>query len=312
MKNYEPVQLIRSDIVKWNNWREDNPERNVDLSSANLSWAKLSGANFSGVELRDADLSGSDLSWANLSGASLGAADLRESDLSGADLMAANLIAADLHKADLSESDLTGANLSAADLRESDLRGADLTRADLSKADISSANFSGADLTDALLSETVYSRQELHGRCGGSKIESCRGNPILKRDIEDQQYIDALEVKLDATLGGKIVFTLWRVIDFGRSFSRVALGACFLSVLFGAIFWTGRWKQWGLLDYSESADTWFTPFYYSLITYTTLGFGDVTPAGWIGELIVVVEVVLGYVTLGLLIAVLANKVARRG
>ena len=312
MKSYEPVQLIRSDIVKWNTWRADNPERNVDLSSANLSWAKLSGADFSGVELRGADLSGSDLSWANLSGASLSSADLHEADLSGADLMAANLIAADLEKADLSESDLSGANLSGAILARADLNGADLSRADLSRSDISDANLASVDLTDTNLAEATYSRRGLRGRCSGSKIESCRGNPILKRDVEDQQYIDALEAKLGETIGGKIVFALWRSIDFGRSFSRVALGASFLAVIFGAIFWVGRWKQWGLLDYGNSADTWFTPFYYSLVTYTTLGFGDVTPAGWIGELIIVTEVILGYGTLGLLIAVLANKVARRG
>ncbi|MEJ2176701.1 MAG: pentapeptide repeat-containing protein [Gammaproteobacteria bacterium] len=312
MKNYEPVQLIRSDIVKWNTWRADNPQRNVDLSSANLSWAKLSGADFSGVELRGADLSGSDLSWANLSGASLGAADLSEADLSGADLMAANLVAADLEKADLSESDLSGANLSGAILAGADLSGADLSRADLSRSDIRNANLSRVDLTDALLAGTTYTRHTLQGKCSGSKIESCSGNPIFKRDVGDQQYIDALEAKLGETFGGKIVFTLWKSIDFGRSFSRVALGACFLSVIFGAVFWVGRWKQWGLLDYSGSADSWFTPFYYSLLTYTTLGFCDVTPAGWIGEFIIVIEVILGYGTLGLLIAVLANKVARRG
>ena len=54
-----------------------------------------------------------------------------------------------------------------------------------------------------------------------------------------------------------------------------------------------------------------TPFYYSFVTYTTLGFGDITPKRWPGEILEIFEVVLGYRTLGLLLTILANNVARR-
>ena len=60
-----------------------------------------------------------------------------------------------------------------------------------------------------------------------------------------------------------------------------------------------------------AANSLFTPFYYSIVTYTTLGFGDVTPKHWFGELVVTLEVIFGYLTLGLLVSILANKVARR-
>jgi hypothetical protein len=65
------------------------------------------------------------------------------------------------------------------------------------------------------------------------------------------------------------------------------------------------------MDYGERCRTWFTPFYFSIVTYTTLGFGDVKPATLIGEIIVSTEVILGYTTLGLLLAVLAERLARR-
>ena len=58
-------------------------------------------------------------------------------------------------------------------------------------------------------------------------------------------------------------------------------------------------------------DWWFTPFHYSIVTYTALGFGDVTPCTKLGQIIVVVEVIFGYLTPGLLVSILANKVARR-
>ena len=47
------------------------------------------------------------------------------------------------------------------------------------------------------------------------------------------------------------------------------------------------------------------------MTYTTLGFGDIKPANLAGEIVVSSEVILGYTTLGLLLAVLAQNIARR-
>ena len=66
-----------------------------------------------------------------------------------------------------------------------------------------------------------------------------------------------------------------------------------------------------MLDYSGTVDWGFTPFYYSIVTFTTLGFGDVTPLTKTGQVLVTIEVVFGYLTLGLLISILANRVARR-
>ena len=46
-----------------------------------------------------------------------------------------------------------------------------------------------------------------------------------------------------------------------------------------------------ILDWSDSANNWFTPHYFSIVTYTTLGFGDVRPATLAGEIIVSSEVI---------------------
>lgn len=68
----------------------------------------------------------------------------------------------------------------------------------------------------------------------------------------------------------------------------------------------------GFIDFTGAdKDSWLSPFYYSIVTYTTLGFGDIKPMHWVGELVVMLEVIMGYMILGLLLAILANKVARR-
>jgi hypothetical protein len=103
------------------------------------------------------------------------------------------------------------------------------------------------------------------------------------------------------------LFRLWGLIDYGRSLLRVAVISFGLAAIYGGIYRIFP----NILDYTGSARTWFTPFYFSIVTYTTLGFGDVKPANLAGEIVVSSEVILGYTTLGLLLSVLAQSIARR-
>ena len=106
-------------------------------------------------------------------------------------------------------------------------------------------------------------------------------------------------------------FAGWGLIDYGRSLTKTAGYALGLSLCYGFVYMLDMLLGWGLMNYSNSAESWLTPYYYSIVTYTTLGFGDITPKHWVGEIIVISEVILGYITLSLLLSILANKVARR-
>jgi len=114
-------------------------------------------------------------------------------------------------------------------------------------------------------------------------------------------------------IGGALILILgaWGLIDFGRSLVAPIIYAAGFVILFGAVFALDMFLDWGLFDYEGTARSWLTPFYYSVVTYTTLGYGDVTPTQLIGEVLVIIEVILGYTTLGLVLSILANKVARR-
>jgi voltage-gated potassium channel Kch len=50
--------------------------------------------------------------------------------------------------------------------------------------------------------------------------------------------------------------------------------------------------------------------YVSTVIFTTLGFSDMTRATQVGKLLIAAEVIIGYVMLGALLAILANKLAR--
>jgi hypothetical protein len=222
----------------------------------------------------------------------------------------------DLSGADIRDTDISGINLSEAILRDVRLRGtrlvgaklchADFSGADLRGADISGADISGANLRGARVRDLTYHRKALRGRCYGVRVDDCFGDAIFKRDAQDQDYIDTLEGRC-TRLWQKILFKLWGWMDFGRSMPRAGSFALTLVFVFGTIY-----KLFPhLLYYGKHPATQFTPYYFSFVTYTTLGFGDVTARGVAGEVLVTLEVMLGYLTLGLLLAILANTVARR-
>ena len=54
-----------------------------------------------------------------------------------------------------------------------------------------------------------------------------------------------------------------------------------------------------------------TTVYYSVVTFTTLGFGDVVPKTNEAAWWVMAEVIVGYIMLGGLISIFATKIARR-
>ncbi len=329
-----PLHLLREDVSAWNAWRAEFPSAelnltgedlsDLDLNAANLGGADLSGAELCGTHLERANLKMARLHEADLSGAILVGAELYKADLRGAFLTGADLSRAYLAQADLEGADLRGARLGEARLAEANLRGAVLAEAVLARADLSEVDLTGADLRKADFSEA-----DLHGLSYGAPAErrgrflgirgldSCHGNALFVRDAKDQDYLDALERAIDATpgpwaKGGKrLLFSAWGLIDYGRSLGRPFLYAALLSFAFGLVYLADMRLGWGLIDYSDSSQDLLTPFYFSIETYTTLGFGEITPMHWLGELLVMLEVVLGYTTLGLLLSILANRVARR-
>jgi voltage-gated potassium channel Kch len=54
----------------------------------------------------------------------------------------------------------------------------------------------------------------------------------------------------------------------------------------------------------------FSPFYYSVVTFATLGYGDITPSDLSGQIFSVIEVLTGYLMLGGLLSVFSKKIIR--
>lgn len=330
----DALRALKGDLTDWEDYLGRYPDiavsfAGVDLSEADLAARNLSGLDFSGSDFFEASLSSANLKHAKmdraeLSGADLSCAGLYKATLTSATLTAANLKGADLSEVDLSGADLRGANLVGADLSGANLRSANLTKADLRDACLEHANISGASLCTARVeganvTGVIYGNlKEMSGGYLGIRgIDSVYGNALFVRDARDQDYIDTLHASISGMPEGitKTVeialFKAWGLFDHGRSLLKVGIYALFIATLYGIIYSFDMYLEWGMMDYSNSARSWFTPFYYSMVTYTTLGYGDVTAENVFGEILVISEVVLGYFTLGLLLSIIANTIARR-
>lgn len=332
--NENALAALNGSTADWEHFLSSHSDLARDFSGADLSDTDLEGRNLSGINFTGADffegrLSSTNLKHTNLADADLSGADLSRSglykaSLTSATMMAVNLQGADLKEADLSSADLREANLVGADLTGANLRGADLSGADLrdaclERAIVTGASFRTARLEGASVTGIVYGEFKDMSGCylGIRGLDAVYGNALFVRDARDQDYIDTLESSIYdlpdsfAKTVDILLFKAWGLFDHGRSLLKVGIYAFVLATLYGIIYSFDMWFGWGMMDYSNSAKSWFTPFYYSMVTYTTLGYGDVTAENVYGEMLVISEVVLGYFTLGLLLSIIANTIARR-
>ena len=322
MANPEHLAKLKEGVEAWNKWREKNPKINPDLEHAHLFQAHLEHAHLYDAHLEHAVLIGAHLEHAFLRGVHLEHAFLR----------GANLERAYLFDAHLEHADLKGANFEHASLSSARLEGTNLSGTNLTSANVTGLLYLGPAATARLCnwlrnppipdrrqakhirfwlragSRLVpYRHRVMRGRYQGIfGLSSCRGNRIFVRDASDQDYLDTMESQLTSTWG-RFWFRLWGLIDYGRSFMSVVVVASMLIFIFGKAY--SHWPK--MITLGGRCPTPFTPYYFSIVTYTTLGFGDVKPHNLAGEVLVSFEVILGYVTLGLLLAVLGDRIARR-
>ena len=143
-------------------------------------------------------------------------------------------------------------------------------------------------------------------------------NPFFKRYVADQQFIRAFNQ------ANPVLARLWRwSSDYGRSLGVWALWSVFFAILFTLAYmpfpeWMPAWIQaWAPRFhqttgfYSGRNLTFSDCFYFSVVTFTTLGFGDVVADNAPARFLVALEVIFGYVMLGGLISIFSNKLASR-
>lgn len=289
----------------------------VDLSGADLSLADLSGVRATGINLSGAALHGAKLDGAQLLNAELSGADLSSASVTGANLGGARLIGASLFGADLTNGSLSHAIATGADLRAVKLIDARLRNAELSEADLTNGELMGADLTEAVVNEATFRNADLNGaRIKGivgyrsadwvgsdSTGTDFTGAFLARRAIIDQNYLH--EFRTQSRTHEWIYRLWWLTSDCGRSMLR--WGACTMGF---ALIFAGFYEVVDI-DFGDEK-TALSSIYFSIVTLTTLGYGDVLPSSQTAQAVVIAQVVVGYAMLGGLLSIFSTMMSRRG
>lgn len=132
--------------------------------------------------------------------------------------------------------------------------------------------------------------------------------PIISRKIRDDMYL--LKFKEKHPWWFKV---WWLFADCGRSMLRWALWALIFAEVFAIIFGLSYYFNPASFKSEVISFSWpgVSFLYYSIVTFTTLGFGDIVPKIPGLQIIIIIEVILGYIMLGLLIGVGAQRIGRR-
>lgn len=286
--------------------------RHRDLSGRDLRDAQLFKADLREANLENANLEGAELSAANLEGAILDAAQCRRAGFGGANLKHTSMVRTNFEEATLTQANLEHANLHCVNLRYSrlreaklehaDLTEADLSYADLSLSDVKKTNFSNADLRHSRLR---MMRRFKSANWLGVDIRDVNfaGAYLMRREIIDQNFIK--EFRSYNKISAFLYYPWLWTCDCGRSMFR---WCCCIGLLL--IFFAFLYTLVGI-DYGNY-QTSLSPLYFSVVTMTTLGFGDVQPSTLWGQIVTMLEVSTGYIMLGGLLSIFSNKLARRG
>ena len=128
------------------------------------------------------------------------------------------------------------------------------------------------------------------------------GGYLFRRHVLDVNFL--AEFRARSLFSAAIYWIWWLTSDCGRSIIRWGAWT-FMIAVFYAVAYT-----FVDVDYGPYR-TDISPLYFSIVTMTTLGFGDSLPSSLPAQIVTMTEVVLGYVMLGGLLSIFASKMARR-
>ncbi|MFC1716973.1 potassium channel family protein [Candidatus Poribacteria bacterium] len=117
-------------------------------------------------------------------------------------------------------------------------------------------------------------------------------------------------------------YGVWKsTCNYGESPLLLAIWIVGIICIFALIYspyidwWPpSSWESWASIGFGENpyseGNALLTALYFSVVTFATLGFGDITPLSSAGKICVIIEVLLGYVMFGMLISLVARKMTR--
>ena len=291
----------KKDMTEWNEWRNLNPAQDVLLEEADLKECWLKGVllNTKGSSHFSGEV--------HLEGAIFTRAHLIEANFECSHMESAQLYAADLTRSRFWLAHLEEAFLNDSCLEEAQLNSSYLKGAIFYHACVKGARFSAAivDSGTSLWGLKVNRQNGNHKGTNftGVGLENVRIDPGTKQLLEynirrinwEDWYKEHFWLKW-------LVKPFWWISDYGLRTWRTIVTFFSLAFLFALIYWL--WPNCVMVNHEvgDVQGLW-QALYFSVVTMTTLGFGDIAanPDSWVGQTLLMAQVILGYVLLGALV-----------
>jgi len=273
-----------------------------------------------GKSLSDIQLKFADMKNAKLVNADLSHADLTRADFSGASLYGVNLEGANLFKANFE-----GTNLKAANMKNCNLLGVDLTAAKLNNVDWGDEYkvINEVEAEQAIAdgdhqtandkykeAEDVYRNLKinLQAQTLGEDV----GQVFLREMITKRKQLPMFSplriaskiAYLTTGYGEKIGNILYTVIGS-------IVSCAFLYGIEGVSYGDKLLKFEGTQSFAEMLNIFGDLFYFSVVVFSTVGFGEILPIGPLGKTLMIFEGLIGGLILAILIIAIYKQLMDR-
>ncbi|MDP7027462.1 MAG: pentapeptide repeat-containing protein [Candidatus Marinimicrobia bacterium] len=267
-------------------------------------------------------LSGIQLKLADMKNAKLVNADLSNTDLTRADFSGASLYGVNLEGANLFKTNLEGANLKSANMKNCNMLGADFTNTRLNNVDFGADNkaINEIEADSALSSGNIDLANEKYK-------ESEDIYRALKMSLQSQSLgEDAGKIFLREMIVKRKQLPLLSPLRIAHKFAHLAFGygekignilySIITVIIISAIFYGiegvsyGNYTLgfWGDVEqFGGILNVIGNLLYFSVVVFSTVGFGEILPIGPLGKSIMMVEGIAG----GLILSIFMIAVYRQ-
>ena len=292
--NYSPNENTAQEIESL--YKENKNLSNLKLNNASLEGIYLVDAEMNNCELEKVNFQNASMFGVNLSGSNLFKANFENANLKNANLENCNLLGANFNNTQLSNI-YWGKNFKVINELEAEKA---VTNGDYSKAKkkykeaediyrnikISLQNQALGDDTGSFFIREMIARRKQFNKFSAARI----GSKIIELTTG---YGEKLR---------NIIFTIIGVIIFCMLLYGIE-GVQYGDRIIG--FFSDDMQKFGLLN------TLGNLFYFSVVVYSTVGFGEMLPIGPIGKAVMIFEGLIGGLILAILIIALYKKTMDR-
>lgn len=292
---------------------KNNPEAVTRIVEAVKAKKRLDGARLQSADLSHADLSGARLVKAHLEGCAFVRTNFENAHLFGANFQNANLFNANFRKANLKETDMRGANLLEIKIDEAKILGIQWGAKGVIQNEIEGREFEKAGEVKKAKekfreAEEIYRNIRIHLMAMGIFDEAADffyREMVVRRKQYPLYSIQRLSSKIIDVLCG-----------YGeKTFRVIGFSAAFIFFNSFAYFCFGIRYGEDILRYASGQNLWenlhdyLLCLYFSGVTLTTLGYGDIAPIG-ISRAFAVNEAFWGAFMMALFVLVFGRKMIR--